>query len=273
MWSCPRSNSTAAQLCIRGQAIPHTSWRGLKVTWALPPNTQRSPLGRWVSGNGRCLRIDLAESTVLFHQGRRDEASTGPEADADGDRMYKPTDMFVGFLDPQLTPFPQADLHQDALVRVLEWMAAIHAPLPRVWHFPDAALAVAFINGDGDGMHASDLASTIATCERFGAPYTAYLMMEDHPEVSPAWEAAPRERGHDFSQHGWAGPLPTPEEMRTRLHLEFDAFRSRYGHEGLTYRGHSVIWCGWSIPPAICTKTAFAWTPVSPPVAITAGGT
>ena len=159
--------------------------------------------------------------------------------------MYKPTDMFVGFLDPQLTPLPQADLHQDALVRVLEWMAAIHAPLPRVWHFPDAALAVAFINGDGDGMHASDLASTIATCERFGAPYTAYLMMEDHPKVSPAWEAALRERGHDFSQHGWAGPLPTPEEMRTRLHLEFDAFRSRYGHEGLTYRGHSVIWSGW----------------------------
>jgi hypothetical protein len=39
---------------------------------------------------------------------------------------------------------------------------------------------------------------------------------------------------------------PTLEEMRTQLRRELGAFRERYGHVGVTYRGHSVIWVGWT---------------------------
>ena len=116
-----------------------------------------------------------------------------------------PMIFFVGYLDPALCPLPQADLQQDILVRILEWMAAFVQPLPRLWHFPEAAHAVAFVNGDGDSMALEDLMNTIATADRFQVPYTTYLMMQDHPKVEPAYESALRQQGHDFGQHAFAG--------------------------------------------------------------------
>ena len=198
-------------------------------------------LGAWA-----VFAYDLAESTVLLHQGRPDQASTGSNPDLDGDRSYKPNDLFVGYLDPELCPLPQADLQQDILVRIIEWMMALTQPLPRLWYFPEAAHAVAFINGDGDNMAREDLAQTIATADRFQVPYTTYLMMQDHPKVEPSWEHALRQQGHDFGQHAFAGLKPTLQEMRSGLRAEMDAFRTRYGHESVTYRGHSVIWVGWT---------------------------
>ena len=197
-------------------------------------------------GTWAVFAYDLAESTVLLHQGRADQASTGSNPDLDGDRMYKPNDFFVGYLDPALCPLPQADLQQDVLVRILEWMAAFAQPLPRLWHFPEAAHAVAFVNGDGDSMALEDLMNTIATADRFQVPYTTYLMMQDHPKVAPAYESNLRQQGHDFGQHAFAGARPSLEEMRSGLRAEMDAFRTRYGHESVTYRGHSVIWAGWT---------------------------
>ena len=214
-----------------------------RETGTVHPAIATGPLGQ---GQWAVFAYDLAESTVLFHQGRRDLASTGPQPDADGDRRFKANDLFMGHLDPELCHLPQADLHQDALVRILEWMAARSQPLPRIWHFPGGARAVAFINGDGDTMSQEDLANAVATAERYGAPYTTYLMMENHPTVSPEWEKALRQRGHDFGQHTFAGHRPTPDEMRDRLREEMAAFRSRYGHESVTHRGHCVIWVGWT---------------------------
>ncbi len=198
-------------------------------------------LGAWA-----VFAYDLAESTVLLHQGRREQASTGTYPDHDGDRSFKPNDLFVNHLDPALCALPQADLQQDVLVRILEWMTSLTQPLPRLWHFPKAAPAAAFINGDGDSMALADLVQTIATADRFQIPYTAYLKMDDHPKVSPNYEHALRQQGHDFGQHAFAGALPTLDEMRGRLRYEMDAFRARYGHESVTYRGHSVIWVGWT---------------------------
>lgn len=203
-------------------------------------------VGKRGQGSWAVFAYDLAESTVLLHQGRREQASTGAYPDYDGDRSFKPNDLFVGHLDPALCPLPQADLQQDVLVRILEWMAEVSAPLPRLWHFPEAAPAVAFINGDGDSMSLSDLMQTVATCDRYQVPYTAYLKMDDHPKVEPAYESALRQQGHDFGQHAFAGAKPTLEQMRAQLRAEMEAFRTRYGHESVTYRGHSVIWVGWT---------------------------
>ncbi len=203
-------------------------------------------VGKRGQGTWAVFAYDLAESTVLLHQGRREQASTGPYPDYDGDRSYKPNDLFVGHLDPALCSLPQADLQQDILVRILEWMTTLSQPLPRLWHFPEAAPAVAFINGDGDGMSLTDLMQTVATCDRYQVPYTAYLKMDDHPKVEPAYENELRQQGHDFGQHAFAGAKPTLEEMRSKLRAEMEAFRTRYGHESVTYRGHSVIWVGWT---------------------------
>ncbi len=203
-------------------------------------------VGKHGQGTWAVFAYDLAESTVLLHQGRHEQASTGSYPDYDGDGSYKPNDLFVDYLDPALCSLPQADLQQDILVRILEWMTALSQPLPRLWHFPEAAPAAAFINGDGDSMALADLVQTVATADRFQIPYTAYLKMDDHPKVEPAYENALRQQGHDFGQHAFAGPKPTLEEMRSTLRAEMDAFRARYGHESVTYRGHSVIWVGWT---------------------------
>ena len=199
-------------------------------------------------GQGRValFTFDLATSTVLFHQGRREQASTGPLADADADAMFKPNDLFVNFLDSRLKQVPQADLQQDLFVRLIAWLLAERAPLPRLWHFPDAAPAVAFFNGDGDNLTRADLRTVIDTAERFQAPFTTYLMLDNYPQVEPAWEAELRTHGHGFGQHAWAGPAPSLEEMRSRLRDEFGAFRGRYGHDARSYRGHNVIWTGWT---------------------------
>ncbi len=202
-------------------------------------------VGNFGQGHWAVFSYDLAESTVLFHQGRREQASTGSCPDPDGDRGFKPNDLFVGYLDAALCHLPQADLHQDALVRILEWMTGLRQPLPRLWYFPNGAGAVAFINGDGDNMKREDLENVVATAERFGALYTVYLMMENHETVPPEWEAELCGRGHDFGQHAFAGRLPTLVQMREQLRKEMDAFRSRYGHESVTFRGHNVIWAGW----------------------------
>ncbi|MGH2367650.1 MAG: hypothetical protein ACRDI2_05575, partial [Chloroflexota bacterium] len=227
----------------RNPAQVMATFEGVKGVPTAHPAIAVGSLGR---GAWAVFAYDLAESTVLFHQGRREQASTGSAADADGDRKYTLNDHFVGYLDPELAVLPQADLHQDALVRVLEWMAALSAPLPRLWHFPNGAPAVAWLRGDGDSMSAVDLSTLLATAERFGVPATIYLMLEDHSKVSPAWAQRLRARGHDFGQHVYAGDRPAPEEMRARLREEMTAFRERYGYAPLSYCGHGRVWVGWT---------------------------
>ena len=203
-------------------------------------------MGALGEGNWAVFAYDLAESTVLFHQGRQEQSSIGLRPDSDGTLQFKPNDMFVGFLDPELGHLPQADLHQDALVRIMEWMASVTSPLPRVWYFPGGAPAVAFFNGDSDGMSARDFWNVIGTADRHGVPFTTYLKPEHHEIVEPELERSLSERGHDFGEHPWIGPSPSLEEMREGLREEMGAFRDRYGHDPITNRGHSVIWVGWT---------------------------
>ncbi len=225
----------------------------------IPTSNPAIAIGALGQGAWAVFAYDLAESTVLFHQGRRDQASTGPAADADADRKYTLNDHFVGYLDPDLAEVPQADLHQDALVRVLEWMASLTRPLPRLWHYPHGAPAGAWYRGDGDSMSFHDFTSTLATAERFGVPYTVYLMMEDHPKVSPQCLDAYRARGHDFGQHAYAGDLPSPEQMRAKLRDEHAAFRARYDYVPTSYCGHGRVWVGWSAMAGYLHENAVRW--------------
>ena len=166
--------------------------------------------------------------------------------DPGGEYQYKTNDLFVGYLDPALGHIPQADLHQDALVRILDWMASLSRPLPRLWHFPDGSPALAMFTGDSDGMSMDDFANTIATADRFGIPYTTYLKIEHHADVTPELQTALEARGHDFGEHPYAGAQPSLEEMRKGLRDELGAFRKRYGRGPVTNRSHSVIWVGWT---------------------------
>ncbi len=254
-----------SEICALNIGIDHGPLqfhgRGEQYTWSGEPNAvvayfaatadyvTPNPaivIGSLGQGRWAVFAYDLAESAVLFHQGRREQASDGPRADADGARQFIPNDLFVGFLDPDLRHLPQADLHQDALVRVMEWMASLTQPMPRVWHFPNGAPAAAFLNGDSDNMNARDFWNIIATADRYGVPFTTYLKPEHHEIVEPETERELVERGHDFGEHPFVSLMPTMEEMREGLREEMGEFRARYGHDPVTNRGHSVVWVGWT---------------------------
>jgi len=198
------------------------------------------------AGAAAAFAYDLAASTVLFHQGCRQQSSLGIHPDADRDLAYKPNDLFVRYLDERLKTIPQADIHQDLLVAIIQRFLASASPLPRLWHFPQAAPAVAFISGDSDGMKASDLEKTIQIVESAGGKYTLNLMANDFKELPPEQMAALQARGHDFCPHFHHGRLPTPDFVRANMKKEMAGFLDRYHYQPLVQRGHSAIWVGWT---------------------------
>ena len=228
------------------------TWQGdpaAVALWLAPFLGQPSPHPAVVCiphGAGRAVvyTFDLAASTVRFHQGRPEQASTGAYPDYDADGMYKANDLFVGCLDERLLDLPQADLHQDLFVRALQWLAP--HPLPRVWHYPGDAPAVALFDGDSDGMSRQQYEDTMAVAGRHGVPYTVYVKSDDYGALSPARHEQIRAAGHGAGQHNWSGPRPELEEMRLGLRDQLASFERRYGCRAVSIRGHSTIWVGWT---------------------------
>ena len=211
--------------------------------WALP--YPAIVTGSYGAGRFAVFTYDLATSTVLFHQGRRDQASTGPNPDADGDGLFCPSDLFFGYRDHTLLDLPQADLQQQLLVRVLEWAGAPQAPLARLWYYPDAAPAIVLFNGDSDGMTRPQMEWYTNMVEAHGGEYTVYLMEQHLPHLTPEMERDYRRRGHSAGPHIWHSLKPTVEQMRTRIQEEVALFEERYGYPPKTTRHHCVIWPGW----------------------------
>ena len=211
--------------------------------WALP--YPAIVTGSYGAGRFAVFTYDLATSTVLFHQGRRDQASTGPHPDADGDGLFCPSDLFFGYRDRTLLDLPQADLQQQLLVRVLDWACAPQAPLARLWYYPDGAPAIVLFNGDSDGMTRPQMEWYTNMVEAHGGEYTVYLMEQHLPHLTPEMERDYRQRGHSAGPHIWHSQKPTVEQMRTRIQEEVALFEERYGYPPKTTRHHCVIWPGW----------------------------
>ncbi|PIY48071.1 MAG: hypothetical protein COZ05_04190, partial [Armatimonadetes bacterium CG_4_10_14_3_um_filter_59_10] len=203
-------------------------------------------INHYGDGNAAAFAFDLAASTVLFHQGCRLNASDGPNADANGDGAYKPDDLFFKFLDERMKTIPQADLHADLLVSIIRYMAERKKPIPRVWHYADAAPAVALIDGDSDGMTSAEIEKVIGIFERVGGKYTIYLMPEQYEAISPERFRKMRERGHDIGPHPFAGRMPQPGKFAARLADEVRWLAERYDYSPVAQRGHNVIWVGWT---------------------------
>lgn len=202
-------------------------------------------------GRRVCFAYDLARCLVLLQQGRPDQASDGPLANADGDWKFSQNDMFVGHLDLRLKNTPQADLHRDLLVRMITWATEKRKAVPRVWRFPNLELSGALIDGDGDAASKPVFDLAFSTCEEFGFPFSTYLMEEQFETITPADAKSLRARGHTVGFHPWLGPYPSPVEFETYLKKAFGNFRELYGYIPSASRNHCIIWTGWVDLPRV----------------------
>ncbi|MFQ6097668.1 MAG: hypothetical protein ACE5O2_08065 [Armatimonadota bacterium] len=208
-------------------------------------------LKRIGAGAGVVFTYDLAESVVLAHQGRPENASTGSNPDANRDGKYAPDDALEGMRDFRLRHVPQADRHQDILVRAIVGLTRDRMPLPRLWHFPKAAPAVFFVNGDGDGMTWDDLEWTLRTADEFGVKYTLYMMTEQIEAFGPEAVESVRRRGHDFGPHPWVSMKPSVGEWRTEVAQIVSRMREKFGFQPASVRSHCMIFPGWDDTPRI----------------------
>ncbi len=194
---------------------------------------------------------DITQCIVALHQGRIANASNGSDPDANRDGKFTGDDLFEGMREYHLRHVPQADVHQDLLVRAIRGLTTDGPPLPRLWHFPHSAPGLLLVDGDGDSMIWEDLEWTVETCERYGAHFSFFLMDAQIAEFDPAAVREVRERGHAFGPHPWAVFQPTPEEWRAEIERITGDFERAFGFRGRTLRAHSCIFPGYDETPAI----------------------
>ncbi len=206
-------------------------------------------IARRGTGLGVIFAFDLAECIVLHHQGRIANASNGPDPDADRDGKFTAGDLFEGMRDFALRHVPQADVLQDLLTRVILGLTPM--PLPRLWHFPDAAPGLVLVDGDGDGMIREDLLATLEVCDRYNAHFGFFLMDAQIAALDPDEVRALRERGHSFGPHPWVAFRPTIDEWRAEVERICADFRARFGFPPESLRSHSIIFPGWDESPRI----------------------
>ena len=204
-------------------------------------------------GAGRVVTFtyDLAACLVILQQGRAEFSSTGLFPDANRDGKFCANDALDGIWDFRLRHVPQADLHRDLLVRAIRALTADLIPLPRLWHFPDAAPAVLFVDGDGDSMIWEDMEAAVGMAEAENSRYTCYLMDEQIAGFRPEALAELRRRGHEFGVHPWVGPQPNLAEWEAGIADIVGRFTARFGFRPVSLRSHSCIFPGWDETPAI----------------------
>ena len=206
------------------------------------------------AGEAVTFTYDLPETIVLFQQGRPENSSTGRNPDANRDGKFCADDAMEGMRDYRLRFIPQADLHRDLLVRVIRGLTADSVPLPRLWHFPHAAPAVLFIDGDGDSMNWDDLEATVAMADEAGYPYTLYMMRAEIEAFDREVVLALRERGFEFGVHPWCGPRPTVAEWDAEIAEIVALFAAKFGFAPTSLRSHSCIFPGWDEHPRIIAQ-------------------
>ena len=203
----------------------------------------------WYRGKGATslFAYDFVETVVRLHQGNPEQASNGSRPDADRDNMFKPNDFYIGETDSRMSLVPQADLHQDLLVRVLRFLTDDGLPLLRVWHYPGGHPAVVFLNGDSDGMVDGDLQRVEGLLRRYGASFTVYVMEEHFSLFSPGAVRDLKGRGLDFGIHPNCGSLtPTVDQMGVHLEAMSADFEGHFGYRATSTRHDAAICPGWT---------------------------
>ena len=197
-------------------------------------------------GRRAAFTFDLAWSSVLFHQGKAEQAGDGEYPDPDDDGIFKLNDMQYGYLDGRLKDVPQDDVLQSLFSELVWWVAEGRAVIPRTWHFPDRAPAVALVTGDSDHATEAELTLAFDTCQKRGVGYTLCLMSEHYDLISPDRASELISQGHDIEPHPWLSATPSVADYESYLPAAVREFADRYNRYPSACRMHKCALAGWT---------------------------
>lgn len=204
-------------------------------------------VGSYGRGRTAIFTYDLAECIVKIHQGNPAYASTGAFPDPNGDNKYTPADLFKRQIDYDMKLVPQADVHQDILVRIISSFQESGGPVPRLWHFPDSAPSVIYLDGDSDGMTIEDFDILYSLINKYNGKFSLNIMNKHFDFMTPEIIEKFKKQGHEFGPHiECKSKKPTLEEMKNEVKKTIQSFIKQYGYQPVNHRTHSALWAGWT---------------------------
>lgn len=198
-------------------------------------------------GQGQAILVayDLPHTVARLRQGNPAHADL---CFAGLDGIYRPSELFVGQLDPDQAHLPQADLHTALLARLIEHLA----PRPRLWYYPAAEQrSVMIMTSDDDWSKRDQFEQLLAGLRRRQAHCTFYVVPGSQltPALMDAWE----EDGHTFSVHpalesdfgGLARDEPQRLTVPAMIAQNVARHQLEYGRIPQTIRHHAIRWLGY----------------------------
>lgn len=197
-------------------------------------------------GQAVVFGFDLAKSVARLRHGDPDLADMPNHR---WDHIGRPSDLFIGQLDPRQANVPQADVLTAVLGRVIESLA----PQPRLWYYPDAdQRGVLIMTSDDDWSTLEQFNVLGEALRQYEATCTWYVVHSSvlTTERMDRWE----QEGHSFSVHpAMDGDTRSanPVDMHQRLWVpqmvrdNVERHRRQYGRPVNTIRNHAIRWVGY----------------------------
>jgi hypothetical protein len=196
------------------------------------------------AGTGRLVvfAYDPAECIARLRQGDPKRANTLPPG------LRTPRATFLQYPNPPADTFwrPTADLHALVLCGMVERLLARRAPVPRLWHLPDARPAIVLFSGDEDGGTQEANDQQMRDLESVGGAMSLYVVPEGTSITRALIEEYTR-RGHTISVHPDLVPTAgqPPAAQLARAEQQARSFHDRFQWPVRTLRNHCYMWPGY----------------------------
>lgn len=147
---------------------------------------------------------------------------------------------------------PTADLHARTLCAVIERLLQRRAPVPTLWHFPDARPAIVLFSGDEDGGTQEANDRQMRDLEAVGGAMNLYVIPDSTSITRSLIEEYTR-RGHAISVHPNLVPAAgdSPEAQVAVAEKQIRMFQEKFQWPVRTLRNHCYMWPGYLDLPAL----------------------
>ncbi len=239
-----------------GQVI---MWRGLKgeAAGAARPAVVAQPFG---AGRVVAWGYDLAENVVLTRQG-----NPGNVEKLDELGVFRPVELFDGWIDFDQMAFAPTDEQQRLLANVITWLCRQAAPLPRLWYFTGNTRCLLVATSDSHRNTTTALTRITSVVEEHQGHITIIYTpplpsdlgvlknqvddlgaslgwMEQPYYPSPSFFADLRAAGHEVTLH----PYIHGNYIESWREYWRAFTRMGYGPVSPSVRTHDLSWLGWT---------------------------